>query len=427
MSCLNPMVRVPNPGVDPWHADLTFTGKASSLSGRYRVHNGACIVSPKNGCDPYEHLLDIQVTYPNAQMIPCQRCYACVLLKRAIWTQRLLAEAKEVDSNPYSFYKPLFLTLTYDDAHLKYKQSVSNFGGELQIRENVPTVCKADVVDFLKRLNSHLSYYDPKPFGRPSFRMRYFACTEYGTKSGRPHAHIIMFGVPITSICNPKELTRKSFFKRSSLLSEKWGQGFVSVSFANPATMQYVAGYCLKKADSYDYKGLVEQYNLALMQSWYESKEHELNSLGLLSRYRVEDYFDPWSPPMKLFRDKLVPVIPEDLIEDEDRWGSKGLGRAWYEENIAEIMRVDTHGRFSDKAVGLFKWPCRPAQYFERLFDEEDPKLKLLKAQRHDDKSHRLRLLLQTKTLEEIHLQNFNNALSKFERAKARDNLKASI
>ena len=410
MSCLNPMIRIPNPGVDPTAAYLSFNGKASSLSGRYTVHNGACILAPRHGADPYEHLLDIQETYPKAQMIPCQRCKACVLLKRAIWTQRLLAEAQETYDNPYSFYDPLFITLTYDDAHLKYKRSVSNFGGELTIQDNVPTVCKQDVVDFIKRLNAHLTYHDTMPFGRPSFKMRYFACTEYGSKSGRPHAHLIMFGIPITSLLSPAELARPGRFKRSALIAKEWRHGFVSVCKANAATFQYVAGYCLKKADSYDYKGLIDQYNLALFQEWYEYKEHELMRLGLFNKYTVEDMYDPWSPPMKLYRDKLVPCVPEDLIEVEDRWGSKGLGRDWYEANIAEILRLDDHGRFSDKAVGLFKWPCRPAQYFERLFDENDPMISRLKAQRHDDKTHRLRLLLQTKTPAEIHLQNLNNA-----------------
>ena len=234
MSCIHPLIRIPNPGVDPTQADLLFEGTASALSGSYSVHNGAVILGTRHGADPYLHLLDIQKSYPKAQMIPCQRCYACVLLQRAIWTQRLLAEAHSSDLD-YLPYKPLFVTLTYDDDHIKYKKDVSCFGGELVIHDSVPTVCKQDVVDFLKRLNSDLRYRDRefrKNAGFPSYKLRFFACTEYGTRTGRPHAHLILFGVPFSMLCTPRELLRSGTFKRSQLLAAKWRNGFVSIAEA---------------------------------------------------------------------------------------------------------------------------------------------------------------------------------------------------
>lgn len=189
--------------------------------------------------------------------------------------------------------------------------------------------------------------------------------------------------------------------------------------------MQYVAGYCLKKADAYDYKGKIQQYWDAAFIEWYDSKRQWLDDNGL-TQYEVEDLFDPWSPPMKEYRGKLIQCTPDELIEKESRWGSNGLGRVWYESMKDEIMRLDDQGRFSDKAVGLFQWPCRPASYFERLFDPDDPDLPALKAQRHRDKSARLRLLLSDKSINQIHQDNLNNALSKFNRANRRDNLDGS-
>lgn len=426
MSCLHPLIRIPYTSDEKYSDYLTFEGKAAYLSGRYRVHNDAVIIGSRNGADPYLHLLDIQKTHPGAQMVPCQRCYACVLLQRAIWTQRLLAEAHSSDLD-YLPYKPLFITLTYDQEHIKYKKDVSCFGGELVIHENVPTVCKQDVVDFLKRLNSHLRYED-RDFranaGFPSYKLRYFACTEYGTRTGRPHAHLILFGVPFSMLCTRREMLRAGTFKRSQLLSSKWRNGFVSIAEAGPAMMQYVAGYCLKKADCYDYKAKIEQFWSASFIEWYDSKRQWLDDNGL-EVYEVEDIFDPWSPPMKEYRGKLIQCTPDELIEKESRWGSKGLGRDWYMSMKKEIMRLDEDGRFSDKAVGLFKYPVRPASYFERLFEEDDPLLPQLKAQRHRDKTARLRLLTQTYTINEIHQNNLNNALGKFQRAYQRDNLHA--
>lgn len=78
-----------------------------------------------------------------------------------------------------------------------------------------------DLVLFLKRLR--------KAIGRP---IRYFACGEYGDKSGRPHFHVVLYGV--------SQLERETVYK-------SWGHGFVDVGELNPRSAAYVCGYLCKK------------------------------------------------------------------------------------------------------------------------------------------------------------------------------------
>ncbi len=60
---------------------------------------------------------------------------------------------------------------------------------------------------------------------------RYFACGEYGEKTGRPHYHLISFGLGIGGV---------------DIFKGLWKKGLVSVYEANARTMAYVAKYCLK-------------------------------------------------------------------------------------------------------------------------------------------------------------------------------------
>ena len=64
--------------------------------------------------------------------------------------------------------------------------------------------------------------------------IRYFGVGEYGTKHGRGHWHFIIFNQ-----------TNETIGKHEGLRS--WDKGFVYDGTAEPASIGYVAGYCLKK------------------------------------------------------------------------------------------------------------------------------------------------------------------------------------
>lgn len=68
----------------------------------------------------------------------------------------------------------LFLTLTYDDQHLSFDSQGNG------------CVVKRDVQLFLKKLR------------KKTPKIRYYLVAEYGTRTYRPHYHVILFGIDAT-------------------------------------------------------------------------------------------------------------------------------------------------------------------------------------------------------------------------------------
>lgn len=107
-----------------------------------------------------------------------------------------------------------FVTLTYDDEHLPLVRDE-----ETDLWH--PTLHKRHAQLWLKRVR----------WSTPG-AVRYFGAGEYGEKTGRPHYHLIMFGMD--------PCTHEETFKKH------WEHGFVSVYEANPKVFAYVAKYLLK-------------------------------------------------------------------------------------------------------------------------------------------------------------------------------------
>jgi hypothetical protein len=105
--------------------------------------------------------------FPMFIQVPCGKCVLCRDKKAREWSFRATCE------NVFSESIPLFLTLTYNN-------------------ENLPKygVFKEEVQLFLKRLRISLDrlYY--------KHNLRYFACAEYGSKSKRPHYHMLIWNFP---------------------------------------------------------------------------------------------------------------------------------------------------------------------------------------------------------------------------------------
>lgn len=142
--------------------------------------------------------------------VPCGKCIACMRKRQNDWAIRLLSEARYSD-NAY------FLTFTQDDDHVRFS------------KDGFPTLCKKDMQDFWKRLNSYCSYRKLKI-------PRFFYCGEYGDGIGlRPHYHAIAFDVPGVN-----------FSEVSSILESIWKRGFVTASPVTPGRCKYVAKYCCK-------------------------------------------------------------------------------------------------------------------------------------------------------------------------------------
>lgn len=129
---------------------------------------------------------------------PCGRCSTCRASQSMVWALRMHLESLYHKENA-------FVTLTYSPEFLPDHAGLK------------PSHLQA----FFKRLRRLLPY-----------KIRYFACGEYGDRFGRPHYHAIIFGLK---------------FSDFPLVSKAWTFGLVDVQVPNREAFQYVAGYVTKK------------------------------------------------------------------------------------------------------------------------------------------------------------------------------------
>lgn len=118
-----------------------------------------------------------------------------------------------------------FVTLTYK--YLCYEG----------LDENSGSVSRDRVQKFLKRFRKQLPY-----------RVRMFGVGEYGTRTQRPHYHIIIYGHP-TCIYGRSRYSDKTKNCCSScdVIRDAWGLGNIYVGDVTKDSIQYVAGYVTKK------------------------------------------------------------------------------------------------------------------------------------------------------------------------------------
>lgn len=98
-----------------------------------------------------------------AQKVPCGKCAFCLTNKRSQWMFRIYHEMRTQERPGW------FLTLTYDERHVKRTPD-----GRLSLRFK-------DVQKFLKKIRKH------------KFYAKYICVGEYGSKTSRPHYHLLLW------------------------------------------------------------------------------------------------------------------------------------------------------------------------------------------------------------------------------------------
>lgn len=127
-------------------------------------------------------------------VVPCGNCAFCGATKRSDWATRIHYESK-------LHLVKKFITLTYADSHLVWKNGTSQLH-------------KAHLQLFFKRVR------------RAGYRLRYYAVGEYGSKTYRPHYHVLLFGdVP------------------ENVIRDSWWYGQVHIGQVSEASVMYCLGY----------------------------------------------------------------------------------------------------------------------------------------------------------------------------------------
>lgn len=143
-------------------------------------------------------------------LLPCGKCPGCLKARRKQWAVRCQMESTYHIDN-------CFVTLTYDDEHCP------------------KSLVKKDLQSFIKSLRND------------GLKFRYFGCGEYGSKTHRPHYHLIIFGY-MPSDLKPSHKSDAGFWcYTSKCLSNHWSKGLVVINEFTPETAAYVAGYVDKK------------------------------------------------------------------------------------------------------------------------------------------------------------------------------------
>lgn len=181
--------------------------------------------------------------------IPCGKCPDCLLGRSREWANRCALELQYHDSSA-------FVTLTYNDEKLP-KSEIIDANGE--IIEHA-TLVKKHMAEFMKALRQEYAKISDN-------KLRFFGCGEYGSKTMRPHYHIIIFGLkfPKDDLTLYKKNFRGDALYNSAMLSKVWDKGHVVVGEVTWESCAYTARYILKKkfgkdADLYTDLGIQPEF-----------------------------------------------------------------------------------------------------------------------------------------------------------------------
>jgi len=129
-------------------------------------------------------------------VVPCGNCAFCGATKRSDWALRLHYEGRR-------HLVKRFVTLTYADAHLVWAH------GNSQLHKR------------------HLQLWFKK-VRKTGAKIRYFAVGEYGSKTYRPHYHVLLFGDVSEAV-----------------IRDSWTFGHVHIGQVTEASVMYCLGYLI--------------------------------------------------------------------------------------------------------------------------------------------------------------------------------------
>lgn len=168
------------------------------------------VIIPKRADLYAKHILEEKYGKDKILALPCGKCLSCRLAKAKEWAVRCVLEAK---SYKYNY----FLTLTYDNDHV----------GDNKLN-------RRDLQLFIKRLRKEYE------------NIRYFACGEYGSTTGRKHYHLILFNCDIPDLKLLGHPGEGAYFDSKSI-RDIWSKGNIILTEFSYGTASYIARYTTKK------------------------------------------------------------------------------------------------------------------------------------------------------------------------------------
>lgn len=274
---------------------------------------------------------------PALVQTPCGQCTACRLNYSKEWAARIMIEAKEYEHN-------YFVTLTYDNDHIPDpittvfpgQDDKSCFADDLFIGEMYPLI-----PDHVDKFKHDLRQILDRDLGWQG--VRFYLCGEYGSRTYRPHFHIILFNMPELKKGYAWRSESGNITYENDLLARAWSvagvpRGRATFGEVTWDSAAYVARYVMKK------------------QIGFSKRNYE----------RQCDHYD-------------VPPLPAEFVRMSTH---PGLARAFYDRNADQIYSLDQ----LIIAAGVNKvQKVKPPRYYDRLFDlDHAERLTEVKAARLD-------------------------------------------
>lgn len=229
-------------------------------------------------------------------ILPCGKCDECLTLRSSGWALRARHEISMHQDN-------CFITLTYDNSCLP-----SNI------------VLKDPFQKFMKRLRK-----------RTKKKLTYMVSHEYGTKTKRPHHHVIVFGYEPATLNFLKNSKGGNPLFTSPELDELWEHGHHSVGEANEKTAFYIASYALKGKDH----EVIEDGEIHTVSDTFDaSKRPAIGKRYLLAN--AKQLVDSGDPLPRYYQKLLEKFFPDLLQEYQDRVSTQVKSRS-SQERLAKV------------------------------------------------------------------------------------------
>ncbi|UPW36336.1 replication initiator protein [Peromfec virus RodF8_48] len=206
--------------------------------------------------------------------IPCGKCADCRVNHSKEWAVKCMCHYLALPEHLKC--QAWFLTLTYDDEH------------------NPNVLIKRDLQLFFKRLRKHFKFS----------KIKYFAVGEYGSKTYRPHYHMIIFNVPIPDLVHLKNNIFGDALYTSETISKIWGNGICCIGELSVKSASYTARYSLKKYGDSDIfqlssNGFGKDYFFQNMKQIISQGFISLSCDGRIIKSPIPKYF------LKLYRKEV--------------------------------------------------------------------------------------------------------------------------
>lgn len=243
------------------------------------------------------NFIKVKAVNPNAPTrayVPCGDCEDCFRNSRDAWSYRLMAEFDELRKRGW---KIGFATLTYRQSCLPVIPKCC-FRDELQY-ERIPCFSVQDARNFIKDIRRKLH----KDFRAKS--VRYMICGEYGSKTHRPHLHMIFSWNPKyeyvdeDGVVSVKEIPAEYIHK---LVKKYWKYGWVipyncdggydkkgryhrpfEVKDNGFFAAKYAAKYCCKDVEFFRFVDVKKFFSRSKVFKNCKPFHIQSRSLGLLS------------------------------------------------------------------------------------------------------------------------------------------------